>query len=123
MKASAKRRRSKAQILEDKQKALAREQEIQDKLQAWDQLTAALHDSEMKRQKLEQDHQHVQVMFDDGLIKVGDDGSYQAVRDESEQSQIKAEVQETKRKKAMTAEQASRLSAQLDEQSVASSLQ
>ena len=101
--------------MEDKQKALAREQEIQDKLQAWDQLTAALHDSEMKRQKLEQDHQHVQVMFDDGLIKVGDDGSYQAVRDESEQSQIKAEVQETKRKKAMTAEQASRLSAQLDE--------
>ena len=42
MKASAVRRRSKAQILEDKEKALAREQEIKDKLAAWDQLTAAL---------------------------------------------------------------------------------
>jgi len=76
MKASAVRRRSKAQILEDKEKALAREQEIKDKLAAWDHLTAALQESEMKRQKLEQDHIHVQNMFDEGLIKVGDDGSY-----------------------------------------------
>ena len=42
MKASSKRRRSKAQVMEDKQAALRKEQEIQEKLAAWADLERAL---------------------------------------------------------------------------------
>jgi hypothetical protein len=42
MKASAKRRRSKAQILEEKEAALRKEADIQQKLAMWSQMEAAL---------------------------------------------------------------------------------
>ena len=42
MKASAKRRRSKAQILEDKASAQKKEAELQEKLAQWDQMEKAL---------------------------------------------------------------------------------
>ena len=49
MKASSTRRRSKAQILEDKQEALKKDTEIKEKLAAWSQLEAALEESERER--------------------------------------------------------------------------
>ena len=42
MKASAKRRRSKAQILEDKTNALKREAEIEEKMAQWEQMEREL---------------------------------------------------------------------------------
>ena len=42
MKASAKRRRSKAQILEDKANALKREAEIEEKMAQWEQMEREL---------------------------------------------------------------------------------
>ena len=46
MKATAKRRRSKAQILEEKEAALKKELEMKEKLAAWSQMEAALEESE-----------------------------------------------------------------------------
>ena len=47
MKASAKRRRSKAQILEDKANALKKEAEIEEKMAQWEQMEREL--TEFKR--------------------------------------------------------------------------
>ena len=52
MKPSAKRRRSRAQILEDKEAALKKEQEIKDKMAAWDDLERALEESEKEKEKM-----------------------------------------------------------------------
>ena len=52
MKISAKRRRSKAQILDDKQSALKKEAEMKEKLAAWSQLEAALEKSEREREAM-----------------------------------------------------------------------
>ena len=68
MKASAKRRRSKAQILEDKEAALKKDTEIKQKLAAWEQMerdNAEMRESLEKAQVL---HNQVQGMFDEGLL-------------------------------------------------------
>ena len=52
MKASTKRRRSKAQILHDKEEALRKEIEIKEKLAAWDDLERALEESEREKEKI-----------------------------------------------------------------------
>lgn len=71
MKASSVRRRSKAQILEDKTASQRKEQDIKDKLASWDQMMAALQESEQKRQAMEASHNEVQKMFDEGILKMG----------------------------------------------------
>jgi len=52
-------------------------------------MQAALQESERKRAKLEDDHQHVRNMFEEGLLKVGENGQYEAVRDPAETEMIK----------------------------------
>ena len=52
MKPSAKRRRSRAEILEDKAAALKKEQEMKEKLAAWDDLERALEESEKEKEKM-----------------------------------------------------------------------
>ena len=54
MKASAVRRRTKAQIEEEKANASLKEQEIADKLAAWDRLEMALEESERKKDRMQQ---------------------------------------------------------------------
>ena len=52
MKASAKRRRSRAQVLEDKTAALKKEKELKEKLSQWAQMEQALQQSEIEKQQL-----------------------------------------------------------------------
>ena len=84
MKAAAKRRRSKRQIQDDKDNALQKEREIQQKLAAWDQMERALQQSEMERQQLLQKTEHVQAMFDQGVMKMNAHGQYEPVMDPNE---------------------------------------
>ena len=54
MKASAKRRRSKAQILEDKAAALKKEAELEEKLAQWDQMEKSLNEAKMQNELLQE---------------------------------------------------------------------
>lgn len=115
MKASSIRRRSKAQILQDKQAALKKEEDIRHKLAAWDEMEAALEESEQKNKKLMEQHQDVEAMFDGGLLKMNQEGQYEAVRDEEETQSIKARISMSKRKTTMAPIDLNQASAQLDQ--------
>ena len=114
MKASTKRRRSKAQIMEEKEAALRKDTEIKEKLAAWNQLEAALEKSEREKEELIRKTNDVQRMFDEGILKCGPDGNYQAVVDPAESEQIRSEVSMSKRKAAMTAVEAEQINANLE---------
>ena len=106
MKASAKRRRSKAQILEDKANALKKEAELQEKLAQWDQMERDLNEFKKQNQMLQDQTKDVQKMFEDGLLKQNDKGEYEAVLDPAESEYIRSEISKTKRKNAMSAVEA-----------------
>ena len=59
MKASAKRRRSKAQILEDKSAALKKEREISEKLAAWEKMERDNHEMRESLEKAQVLHTQV----------------------------------------------------------------
>ena len=102
MKPSAKRRRSRAQILEDKEAALKKDQEIKEKLAAWDDLERALEESEKEREKMKTKYGKYKQLFDDGLVKKTIQGTYEVVQDPNEREHIKQEKITKKRRKTMT---------------------
>jgi hypothetical protein len=89
MKASAVRRRSKAQIIEDKMQDSKKRRDIEEKLQQWQQMEAALEAAQDKIRETEVVHEHVQGMFNDGLLKINNDGGYLVVDDPAERSKLK----------------------------------
>ena len=122
MKASSKRRRSKAQIEEEKLTAQQREMEVEQRLAQMDAMQQQMQamqqqlaEAEDMRQKAFAQRNEVQGMFEEGLLKRTPDGQYQVVDDSSERESIKQEVIASKRKHAMTAEEASEFSKQLDQ--------
>ena len=98
MKASAKRRRSKAQVLEDKAAAMDKENAIQEKLNRINELEQRMQQMQAENQLLQQKTQHVQAMFDEGVIKPDGQGGYAPVLDQAEQNQIKQQVSLSKRR-------------------------
>ena len=74
MKASATRRRSKAQILEDKAAALAKEKDIAEKLDAWDFLERQLVESEEKEKQMRAKVKKIEHLYDNGLLKKDSSG-------------------------------------------------
>ena len=114
MKASAKRRRSKAQILEDKANALKKEAELQDKLAQWDQMQRELNQYREQNQLLERQTQDVQKMFEDGVLKTNENGQYEAVLDPAESEYLKSEISKTNRKNCMSAVEAEQIQKQLE---------
>jgi hypothetical protein len=106
MKASTKRRRSKAQILHDKQAALQKEQEIKEKLAAWDDLEKALEESEKEKEKMKNKYGRFKEIFENGLVKQNDHGIYEVVNDPAEREYIKQEKSKKKMRKTMTAAEA-----------------
>ena len=96
--ASASRRRSKAQIEEEKLESVRKEQEIKEKLAAWDQMEAALEESERKQQHLREQSEAAQQIYDDGLIKKSAAGGYEVVDDPEEQQDLLAKRSKTKRR-------------------------
>ena len=105
MKASAKRRRTKAEIEEEKLDTMKKEQEIREKLAAWEQMEAALEESERKNDKLRRQSESMKQIYEDGLIKKDDSGSYVVVDDPTEQEQIKARRSKPKRRGNVEPEQ------------------
>ena len=87
MKPGAKRRRSKAQIKEEKAIEDQRKLDIQAKLLAWPQLEKQLHDAQQKVQWAEGVHDGLEQMQDSGVIEQQDDGRFVAVADPVRQEQ------------------------------------
>ena len=69
MKPSAKRRRSKAQIKEQKMEEEKRKEEIQAKLLAWDELEAELEKKIVENKRLTDVNQAVGNLVDEGVIR------------------------------------------------------
>lgn len=85
---------------------MKKEAELQEKLAAWDQLEAALEESEKRQEKMKAKYDKFKQVFDDGLVKKNNQGLYEAVEDPNERALIKEEVIKKKRRKTMTAAEA-----------------
>ena len=93
MKASSVRRRSKAQIIEDKIKEAERLKSVEKKLEDWQQLESQLAEANTKIREAEVVHEHGQMMFNSGLLKHKDDGTYDVVTDPVEREQLRQEYE------------------------------
>jgi hypothetical protein len=98
MKASASRRRTKADIEEEKLAASAKEQEIQQKLQMWDQMEQQVQKSEQKAEKLRRQSESMSQIYMDGLIKKNDAGLFELVQDPSEAQELQEKRSKPKRR-------------------------
>ena len=58
-------------------------------------------------------HKEVENMFEDGILKIGMNGKYEAVRDENEAESIRSEVSKSKRRQNITAADAEQINVQL----------
>ena len=105
MKASSNRRRTKTQIKEEKLAAAAKEQEIQYKLQHWDQMQQELEKSQRDTEKLRRQSASMHQIYDDGLIKKNDDGIYEVVHDQAEAQALQEIRSKPKRRGNIPAEQ------------------
>ena len=94
MKSSAQRRRSKAQIKDDKAREEQRKVEIQAKLLAYNQMERQLDAANAQNKELEQVNSMVHQMFEEGVIKQNDGGSFEAVVDPNERSFIQSKRRE-----------------------------
>ena len=74
MKATAKRRRSRKQIQEDKEREAWEKQETARKIQRLAQLEREREEMKVENEKAQVIHQHVQGYMDAGLIVQGPDG-------------------------------------------------
>ena len=92
MKPSAKRRRSKAQIKEEKKQEEKRKNETQAKMLSWNDLETELDKYVEKNKMLENVHLQVSQMYEDGQIKQRVDGSFEAVVDPVEREQIRSKM-------------------------------
>ena len=88
MKSSAKRRRSKAQIKEERKQEEKRKEEIQAKLLAWNDLEAALQKETARNKDLEEVNAFVGQMVEDGVIKQTGNKVFEAVVDPVEREYI-----------------------------------
>ena len=90
MKPSAQRRRSKAQIKEDKLREQQQKEEIQNKLLAWSDLEAELEKQIAANKQLREVNEVVGQMVEDGIIKQTGEMQFEAVVDASEREQIQS---------------------------------
>ena len=90
MKSSAKRRRSKAQIKDERKQEEKRKEEIQAKLLAWDDVEAELENVRAKNTELQAVNNVVGQMVEDGIIKQTDNGAFEAVLNPDERVQIQS---------------------------------
>jgi hypothetical protein len=90
MKSTAQRRRSKAQIKEDKAKEIKQKEEIQAKLLAWDDLEAELEKKISENKKLTEVNSIIGGMVENGVIKQVGEREFEAVVDPEERSHIQS---------------------------------
>ena len=117
LKVSAKRRRSKAQIEEEKQTAAQQKAEVEHRLSQMDKMSQEMAELRQQIAMAEQMHSQVQQMFDDGILKQGDDGSYQPVFDAEESERIKSATKTRRERAQMTQQELDKLNQDLDKMS------
>ena len=88
MKVSSKRRRTRAQIEEEKREDERKEAEIQAKLVRLDEIQPQLEMFEQNNERLQQFQEQLERLFDLGFMKQGENGSYQAVENWEEQQAV-----------------------------------
>ena len=96
MKATAKRRRTKVEIEEEKHNEESMKQDIDRKLALFHQMEQ--QNNQLQEQIQSNEHHLVQVqnMFDDGLMRQKDDGSFQIVENPLERIVLKREAEKRK---------------------------
>ena len=98
MKESANRRRSKVEIEEEKKESARKEQEIREKLAAWTDMERMLEESEKEKDLYKRQADVTQNLYNEGMIKKNDDGSYGIVGSPEEQAEKKARRSKPKRR-------------------------
>ena len=86
--------------MEDKQDALRKEQQLNEKLAQWRQMEEALQQLESEKQQLVAQTHQVKTMFEDGVIKQDPNGNYVPVLDPSEKEQIRQTISLSKQRPA-----------------------
>ena len=104
MKPSAKRRRSKAQIKEERKQEEKNKAEIQAKLLAWDDIEAELERKTEENKLLKRVQSQVQGMWEEGQIKEVRSGVFEAVIDPVEREQIQSKRKSDIQKEQMAAQ-------------------
>ena len=94
MKVTAKRRRSRQQVQDDKREEKLQKQRLQEKIQQTELLEQELRDMRSKIQKTEEDADHIRAFFDAGLL-VQDENGIPKIADQGTKSKkIKPNVLE-----------------------------
>ena len=88
MKMTAKRRRSKRQIQEDKHNAEQLKLETEQKLAQFEQMQREIHEHRQKAAGVRQIEQQVNNLLEAGMVKLDEDGQVQAVSGLDEQQYI-----------------------------------
>ena len=97
MKLTAKRRRSKLQIAEDKRREEEEKQSTRLKLQELETLKAQMQDMQNRMGQAADLHEQVQSLVDDGILKQGADGNLIEVEDPNERQSIQIQTGSKKR--------------------------
>ena len=112
--ASAKRRRSKAQIEEEKQTESKQKVELQQQLAQMAAMQNEIHNLQQQIGAAESMRNEVQQMFNDGVIKQNLEGKFEAVLDASESEQIKSQLAEQSKRRPIGEADIDRINADLD---------
>ncbi len=96
LKPTSKRRRPKAQIEEDKRKAIVEKEAIARKLRRLEELEFEWGGYTGKRKKIEHNERLVEEMYEQGVIKNEEDGMVTLVNDEKERIQLSSKVKQQK---------------------------
>ena len=94
MKASAQRRRSKAQIKEEKKAEERKQKEIAQKLSEYEEMKQKLEQAEDLWKEKENYRQLCDSLYENGVIKQDVDGSIVAVEDVQEREQIRSKTKQ-----------------------------
>ena len=92
MKATSKRRRTKAQIKEEKKAEERKQQEVAKKLAEYDDMKAKVKDAEQLFHEKENYRQLCASMYEEGIIKQDNDGIFVPVDDPLERESIRSKT-------------------------------
>ena len=88
MKTSSKRRRTKQEIKDQKAEVLRKQKEIDERLASFDAMQFQMNQMQEQLSGQQDAVNDISMMFDQGLLKRGADGSYQVVEDQEEREFI-----------------------------------
>ena len=90
MKVSAKRRRSRMQVQEDKLREKNQKLELEQRLQQLEAYEAQVREMQQKMQRTEAVKEQIDGLFNDGLITQDGENQFRVVTDQTERQQIQS---------------------------------